>query len=100
MTPPDPKDLINIPGAGRAETALRATGAWDDSQHPDALDWTVLCYGTVDVAGQIAVRAADAITAERLARQKVADGLVHFDRTEAVELTGLVVLDGAGGAAR
>ncbi len=52
------------------------------------------------MAGQIAVRAADAITAERLARQKVADGLVHFDRTEAVELTGLVVLDGAGGAAR
>lgn len=99
MNAPDPKDLINIPGAGRAETALRATGAWDDSRHPDAVDWTVRIYGEVQVAGQVVVQAADAGTAERLARQKMADGLVHFARTEEVEATSFLVLRGAGGAA-
>lgn len=41
MTQIIPQDLINIPGAGRAEVALRAFGMWDDGRDESAIEWNV-----------------------------------------------------------
>ncbi len=74
------KDLINIPGAGRAEVALRAVGAWDDGRAPDAVEWQVTVYATVAARQTIVVRAVSSADAEKLARVRALDNPIwDFD---------------------
>ena len=53
----DPKELIDIPGAGRAEVACRAAGAWDEGRAPNAVAWEVEVWATVTVSQRVKVRA-------------------------------------------
>ena len=63
----DPKELIDIPGAGRAEVACRAMGAWDESRAPGAGVWRVEVWATVTVTQTVTVSAETEEEAERLA---------------------------------
>lgn len=55
----DPRDLINIPGAGRAEVALRACGYWDDGASPLARLWLVEIADVSLGFAYVGVRAVD-----------------------------------------
>ncbi len=68
MTDLNPKDLIEIPGAGRAEVACRATGAWDEGRAPDALTWEVEVWAVTTVTQMVKVRARTQEEAGRLAK--------------------------------
>lgn len=69
----DVKDLIDIPGAGRAEVALRAIGAWDDERAPGAVKWIVTVYASVPAAQQVTVRAATREEAEKLGQARAVE---------------------------
>lgn len=66
----DPKDLIDIPGAGRAEVACRAAGAWDEERAEDAAEWSVDVYAAAPVVWSGMVRAVSEEDARRIAIAK------------------------------
>ena len=83
MSDLNPHDLINLPGAGRAEEAVRKAGAWDEGIAPDAVDWRVTVYATVTVTQEVSVRAATEAIAKRLGTiaAESAQGNWEWDRS-------------------
>lgn len=73
MSMVDVKDLIDIPGAGRAEVALRAIGAWDDERAPGAVEWDVTVFATMEAVQTMTVRALTEAEAKKLVAAKAMD---------------------------
>lgn len=90
----DPKELIDIPGAGRAEAACRAAGAWDEGRAPDAVAWEVEVWATVTVSQRVKVRAMSEGEAMRLAICQA-----NADQAEWVWEKGIVEVEAAGATA-
>lgn len=76
----DVRDLINVPGAGRAEIALRATGIWDDGLHPDAVEWDVHLADPLLGTTSVNVKAMDEAGAIRAEWRAHSEGRVRWDR--------------------
>ena len=75
----DPKDLVDVPGAGRAEVALRACGFWDDAAACDARWWSVWLVDVEFGCAEVEVRAVDKKGAIEQAWQRHSLGRVAWD---------------------
>ena len=77
---PDPRDLIDIPGFGRAEVALRACGLWDDGRDTAAIEWTVHLLDPILGAAECTVCAVDEKSAIQAGWGMHLSGNVRWDR--------------------
>lgn len=83
-----------MPGAGKAEAAVRAAGAWDEARAPGAVTRQVIVYATITAHQIVRVKAASEEAARDLAKAKaVKDGAWDYSRPEIPDIDEAEVLD-------
>lgn len=79
----DPKALIDMPGAGAAQKAVRDAGAWDEGLAPGAVHYEVMVFATVTFRQIVRVKASsEAIAMDIAGAEAVRQGAWDWSRPD------------------